>query len=318
MPRKKTTRPRSRLVLLLFSLGILAAAAAVAAIIFFATLPSVKPLRERSTTVTIQVRDWQGKTHPFAVGPKNRYWTPVGRLPRSLKQAVVVAEDGNFYQHQGVDVPALKEAIRYNWEHQRLARGASTITQQLAKNLFLSREKSFVRKFRELAITRALEQELSKERILELYLNLVELGPLVHGVGHGARFYFGKPPAELTARESAFLAAMLPGPRIAYNPYRNLRRTEKRTDHILRLMRQTGALSEEAYQLALAETLNIAGLERKVQQTLEIPALAVPGDGVGDSSAEKIEEAEDTEAAEEVVDPEPESSLDASVDGALP
>lgn len=288
---------------------------------FWAALPEVAPLHDRRTTMTIQVRDWQGQEHPFAVGPKNRHWTPLEQIPDALKWAVIVAEDGQFYRHEGVDVQALKEAIRYDLQQKRLARGASTITQQLAKNLFLSREKSVQRKLRELVLARQLEQQLSKGRILELYLNVVELGPLVHGVGHGSRFYFGKPAAALSARESAFLAAMLPGPRLAYNPYRNLRKVEKRTDHILRLMHQRGELSQDEYRQALAQELNIAGLERKVSDFLDAgatppPPLAeqagelLPETPPGEESAPPAEadpRGEDAGAPEEATaaDPEP-------------
>jgi len=116
-----------------------------------------------------------------------------------------------------------------------------------------------------------MEQELTKGRIIEFYLNVVELGPLVYGIGHGAQYYFGKPASALTPRECAFLAAMLPGPRIAYNPYKNLGKVLKRSDMILRLLRQRGVLSEGEYQAAVASELNIAGLQRKVDQSVNQP-----------------------------------------------
>jgi monofunctional glycosyltransferase len=233
-----------------------------------ASLPSVAPLADRRTNVTIQVRDWKGTYHPFVVGPKNRYWTPSGAIPPEMKWAVILAEDANFYKHEGVDVKAIKNAIKYDLEKKRFARGASTITQQVAKNLFLTREKTLTRKAKEIVLSRRLEQELTKGRIIELYLNVVELGPMVYGVGHGARYYFGKPASEMTPRESAFLAAMLPGPRIAYNPYRNIRKVIRRSDMILGLLRRHGVLSEEEYRQALAETPNIAGLQRKIDETI--------------------------------------------------
>ena len=163
-------------------------------------MPPVSELRDRNLNLSIQVKDWHGDFHPFQVGPGNRYWTPSGSIPSEMKWAVILAEDAGFYKHEGIDVKAIKNAIKYDLEKKSLARGASTITQQVAKNIFLSREKTLTRK------------------VKELYLNVIELGPMVYGIGHGARYYFGKDAARLTPRECAFLAAMLPGPRLAYNP----------------------------------------------------------------------------------------------------
>jgi monofunctional glycosyltransferase len=231
-------------------------------------LPSIAELANRKTSMTIQVKDWKGDYHPFVVGPRNRYWTPTGIIPAEMKWSVIVAEDSRFYKHEGIDVKALKKAIKYDLEKKSFARGASTITQQVAKNLFLSREKSLSRKIKELILAKRMEQELTKGRIIELYLNIVELGPMVYGIGHGSRYYFGKPASALTPRECAFLAAMLPGPRVAYNPYQNLTRVMQRSEMILRLLRGKGVLSEDEYRLAIAEEPNIAGLQRKVDESI--------------------------------------------------
>ncbi len=234
----------------------------------FVSLPSMEPLKKRSTSMTIQVKDWNDNFHTFVVGPRNPYWTGSKSIPAEMKWAVIVAEDANFYKHEGIDVKAIKKAIQYDLEKQSLARGASTITQQTAKNLFLSREKTISRKIREVILAKRMEQELTKGRILELYLNVVELGPMVYGIGHGARYYFNKPASALTPRECSFLAAMLPGPRMAYNPYRDIDKVMKRSDLILKLMHMKGVLSDEEYQSALAETPNIAGLQRKVDESI--------------------------------------------------
>ncbi|MDD2897874.1 MAG: transglycosylase domain-containing protein [Desulfuromonadaceae bacterium] len=230
-------------------------------------LPSVASLADRSMNLTIQVKDWKGKLHPFVVGPQNRWWAASKDIPPEMKWAVVVAEDANFYQHEGIDVQAIKNAIKYDLEKKRFARGASTITQQTAKNLFLSREKTISRKIEEIYLAKRIEQELTKGRILEIYLNIVELGPMVYGVGHGAHYYFDKPASDLTPRECAFLAAMLPGPKKVYNPYRNLDRVLKRSDMLLLLLRQRGVLTEAEYRSALAEVPNISGMQRKVDQS---------------------------------------------------
>ncbi|MBK5277209.1 MAG: monofunctional biosynthetic peptidoglycan transglycosylase [Desulfuromonadales bacterium] len=234
-------------------------------------MPPVSELADKKYSTTIQVKDWQGEYHPFVVGPKNPNWTPSGRIPAEMKWAVILAEDSNFYKHEGFDVKAIKNAIKYDLEKKSLKRGASTITQQTAKNLFLSREKSVTRKLKEIYLAYRMEQELTKGRIIEFYLNVVELGPMVYGIGHGSRYYFGKPASALTPRECAFLAAMLPGPRSAYNPYKNLGKVLRRSDMILKLMKQNGVLGDGEYQAALASELNIAGLQRKVDQSVNQP-----------------------------------------------
>ena len=232
-------------------------------------MPPVAQLRDRKANLYIQVKDWHGEYHPFVVGPANRYWTPSASIPAEMKWAVILAEDSDFYRHDGIDVKAIKNAIRYDLKKRGFARGASTITQQVAKNLFLSRGKTLTRKAEEFYLAKRMEQELTKERIIELYLNVIELGPMVHGIGHGARYYFGKSPAELSARECAFLAAMLPGPRLAYNPYKNLGKVLKRSNMILKLLASKGVLSPAEYRLALAEAPNIGRMQKKVDESIK-------------------------------------------------
>ncbi len=230
-------------------------------------LPSVTALADSKMSMDIQVKDWQGKEHPFVVGPRNPLWIASNNIPLEMEWAVIVAEDANFYRHEGIDIKAIKEAIKYDLEKKRMARGASTITQQTAKNLFLTREKSVNRKIKEIYLAKRMEQSLTKGRILELYLNIIELGPMVYGISHGAKYYFDKPASAMTARECAFLAAMLPGPQKTYNPYRHLDRVLKRSDMLLKLLHQKGVLTEAEYRQALAETPNISGMQKKVDQS---------------------------------------------------
>jgi monofunctional biosynthetic peptidoglycan transglycosylase len=258
-------------VLLFPAAAVLAAAVWIG--IAIATLPSVSRLASPRATMVITVKDWKGHDHPFVVGPRNPYWTPYGAIPPALKKAVVASEDANFYSHEGIDYEAMKEAIRADLEKGRFVRGGSTITQQLAKNLFLSREKTITRKIKELILARRLDDKLSKARILELYLNVVELGPMVYGVGHASRYYFGKPPSALTVRECSFLAAMLPGPKV-YNPYRKMERVVKRSDRILRRMVTSRMITRDEYEAALSERPNLSGLEKKVETTLAVPPAA--------------------------------------------
>ncbi len=255
-------------------------------------MPPVSDLADKKFSTTIQVKDWQGDYHPFVVGPKNRNWTPSGRIPAEMKWAVILAEDSNFYKHEGFDVKAIKNAIKYDLEKKSLKRGASTITQQTAKNLFLSREKSITRKLKEIYLAYRMEQELTKGRIIEFYLNVVELGPMVYGIGHGAQYYFGKSASSLTPRECAFLAAMLPGPRVAYNPYKNLGKVLKRSDMILRLLRQNGVLGETEYQTALAQSPNVGRLQKKIDEVISTPPVFT---SLSSARQESIEKASETD-----------------------
>jgi monofunctional biosynthetic peptidoglycan transglycosylase len=263
-------RSSRRLRRILAALAVLALVLAAWVAVSILTLPSVAPLAKPGVSMTITVKDWQGKDHPFVVGPRNPRWAPYGTLPAALKKAVVASEDANFYTHEGVDYEAIREAIKTDLQKGKFVRGGSTITQQAAKNLFLSREKTLIRKVKEIVLARRMDDALSKSRILELYLNIVELGPMVYGVGHAAEYYFGKHPSALTVRECAFLASMLPGPKV-YDPYRKMGRVMKRSDRILRRMAGARMISREEYEAAMAEVPNLAGLERKVEKTLETP-----------------------------------------------
>lgn len=247
---------------------ILAAVALVALLVaaLWLTTPDVRPLKASGYNLTIQVRDWKGNYHPFVVGPKNPRWVGLKRISPYLRAAVVAGEDQKFYRHEGFDFAALKEAARRDLAEKRFAAGGSTITQQLAKNLYLTRSKSLVRKVREAVIAYELERHLTKRRILELYLNVVELGPDVYGVEHGARFYFGKGARGLNPKEAAFLAAMLPGPKTAYNPYKNLRRVERRSRRILKGMLWAGVLGKGEYAAWRTTPVNVKGMERKIEK----------------------------------------------------
>ncbi len=223
------------------------------------SLPDVAPLADPAATLTITVRDWKGEERPFLVGPENPDWTPLRWMPPALVDALVAAEDINFPTHRGVDWKATWEAAKRDWKAGRITHGGSTITQQLAKNLFLSREKTFTRKIRELVLAGRMEKALSKDRILELYLNAVEFGPRVNGAPRAARHYFGRPLSSLSLGECAFLVAMLPSPRV-YDPYRKPERVERATLRVLDLMRLTGRISQEQHdagfrQVALMELL---------------------------------------------------------------
>jgi len=171
-------------------------------------------------------------------------WVPLSRVSRHLIHAVLSSEDQNFFGHEGVDWKAIEESIEKNVEKGRFARGGSTITQQLAKNLYFGTSRTLGRKARELVVTRWLEADLPKARILALYLNLIEWGDGVYGCEAGARHWYGKPASALSAGEAAGLAAMIPNPR-RLNPRVNAARHERATRRVLWLMGQAGYLGRD-------------------------------------------------------------------------
>lgn len=166
-------------------------------------------------------------------------WVPYGRISSHLKHAVVVGEDINFFSHQGFDVAEMKKAWAESREEGRPLRGASTITQQLAKNLWLSPSRNPWRKVKEALLTRQLEKHLEKRRILEIYLNVVELGPGVYGAEAASRRYFGKSAAGLSDYEAAQLAAGLPYPS-AWHPGSTRRGYQRRVQTLVGRMAKTG------------------------------------------------------------------------------
>ena len=191
----------------------------------------------------------------IAVGPGNPAFVPYPEIPQVLVRAVTASEDGGFFGHRGFDFREIANAVT---DRSRV-RGASTISQQLAKNLFLSPERTLARKVREALGTIALEASLSKGRLIEIYLNIAEWGPEVYGVGEAARFWFGKDARALTARESAFLATVVPSPRRFHarlhrsgiTPWWNAR-----IDDVLTKMRAQNQLTDEELAMALAEPLD--------------------------------------------------------------
>ena len=173
---------------------------------------------------------------------RQQTWVPLSRVSRHLVHAVLSSEDQKFFGHEGVDWDAIEKAVQEDRKQGRLARGGSTITQQLAKNLFFTTHKSPVRKLRELLVARWLEEDLTKRRILELYLNVIEWGDGVYGAEAAAQRYYGKPASSLDADEAAGLAAMIPNPR-RINPRVDARRFARAQRRVIWLMAHAGYLS---------------------------------------------------------------------------
>jgi monofunctional biosynthetic peptidoglycan transglycosylase len=180
------------------------------------------------------IRSYEFEQHRHPDWPKLR-WNPVSieRIPQSMFRAVIVAEDARFYEHEGVDIDALKQAMEYNLSEQRLVYGASTISQQTVKNVFLSPSRNPLRKWHELWLTLGMERNLSKKRILEHYLNVAEFGRGIYGVDAAARYYWKIPASSLTNRQAIELAATLPSP-IENNPKTRTRSFQNRVKKIRR------------------------------------------------------------------------------------
>jgi len=203
-----------------------------------------------------------GGSRVIEVSPSSPDFIPLADVPPLFLRALLLAEDAGFYGHPGIDLREVPAALITDWARGGAARGASTITQQLAKNLFLSREKHLGRKLQELSLTFLLESTLGKKRILEIYLNIIEWGPEPEETRPAARAYFDREPRELTPAQIAFLVSLIPGP-VKYQrsfahgtPGPGLRRL---VDALLAKLRSVEALSEDEYRQALEEEIVVQG-----------------------------------------------------------
>ncbi len=202
----------------------------------YLTLPDVRPLATQNPTRTafMELREREAAQAGRPVKRVQR-WVPYSRISVNLKRAVLAAEDSAFFEHEGIDVAEIKKSIQVSIEKGESLRGASTITQQLAKNLYLSPSRDPLRKVRELMITWRLEAALPKARIFEIYLNVIEWGDLVWGAEAAARTYFGVPASALSREQSALLAGAIINPRV-YSPANPRGRLVRRQQIILARM----------------------------------------------------------------------------------
>ena len=238
--------------------AVLLGALAVWFVYEFVTFPNISRLRTENPESTslidyrVSEAEAEGKTPK-----KEMIWQPLGQISPNLQRAVLAGEDARFFEHHGFDWDAIQkawdEAVKEGEKEAKeegdydpdawippmpsFKRGASTITQQLAKNLYLSEDRNFLRKGREAVITYFLEKELSKNRILEIYLNVIEWGDGIYGAEAASRYYFKKSASGLSASEAAYLAAMIPSPLNVFNPKKNPRRVRTRQRVLMRNMR---------------------------------------------------------------------------------
>lgn len=213
---------------------------------FYYSLPDVRVLKQNNprTTALIDLREQEYQSKGIR-NPRQQVWVGYGAISEHLKKAVLISEDAAFFSHKGIDLDELKAALKKDWETKSFSRGGSTITMQLAKNLYLNPSKNPLRKLKEVVIARQLEEQLSKRRIFEIYLNVVEWGRHIYGAEAAARFYFGKSASALDPLEAATLAALLPSPRNSKE-----RNIASRRNLILARLASVGYIGNDEYRRA--------------------------------------------------------------------
>ncbi len=252
---------------LVWAAEILALGGAVLAIwvlVLIQDLPDIDTIKRYRPRVSTQVRDVNGQVLLYLGRYRNRIWLPLKSISPWLVKAVVTSEDDTFFKHSGIRVEQIRKAFFKNLEKGRYAVGASTITQQLAKNIFLSREKTLVRKAKEFFVAGRIEQALPKWRILELYLNEIEWGQGIYGVQTAAKRYFGKSAAHLSLVEASILAGMLSNPRY-YNPFERREKVRQKQLRVLRLMHNNGVITQQEYQAAQAAPWHLSAEPNRMQ-----------------------------------------------------
>ena len=216
----------------------------------FTTLYSISKFQENYFVINIVDSHAQYTT----VNSPPSAWVPLTKISKRIQQAIIASEDGKFFLHPGYDLEQLRGAINDSFVLKKKMRGASTITQQLVKNLYLSKDKTFGRKARELVMALMVEKYSDKQKILEAYLNIIEYGKGLYGIDKASHYYFNKAPISINAREAAFIAMLLPSP-VKYSKSfqkKSLSAFAKRMiDSILLKMRQSGDISEDEYLMQL-------------------------------------------------------------------
>ena len=208
-------------------------------------VPDVSKLKKenpkKTSFIKYREKEWKRQGKKYRIQQK---WVPLSQVSPYLIKAVLIAEDDKFWSHEGFDYEAMQKAIEKDIKAKKFKLGGSTISQQLTRNLFLSPEKTLLRKLREAVITWRMERVFSKRRILELYVNVVEWGAGIFGVEAASQRYYGKPASDLSPQEAAHLAVVLPSPR-RYNPLSGSDYIEDRAREVLDIMVKRGIVAPE-------------------------------------------------------------------------
>lgn len=237
---------------------------AIAVLVTYPRLPKLDIVTNYKPKMPLEIYTSDGKLIGL-YGEERRSFTKIQDFPDNLKNAVMAAEDKRFYEHWGVDVVGISRAMVGNMVSGGVRSGASTITQQVAKNFFLTNERTFTRKFNEALLAYKIEQQLSKDEILELYFNQIYLGQRAYGFAAAAHTYFGKPVSQLTLGEATMLAGLPKAPS-AFNPIVNPKRAQQRQAYILNNMQELGMITEAERQAALSEQLKYTKFQSGIDQ----------------------------------------------------
>lgn len=269
---RQALRKPSHLILIavagLFALGVFALA--LVALILTPTLPAIEGLADSQLKVPLRVYTQEGVLIG-EFGEEKRIPLKISETPPALIQAILAAEDDAFYFHQGVDLLGIARAAISNLRSRRHGEGGSTITMQVARNYFLSPEKTYTRKFKEILLAFKIERELSKDQILELYMNKIFLGNRAYGFAAAAQIYFGRPPAQLTIAETALLAGLPKAPS-RDNPITNPDNAKARRNYVLNRMHKLGYIDDAT--LAQALQTPVSATQHAVRMQFEAPYIA--------------------------------------------
>ncbi|MGZ5683490.1 MAG: transglycosylase domain-containing protein, partial [Usitatibacter sp.] len=235
--------------LVLVAMGV----AALTVVLLWPSLPSLEVLTDYRPKIPLRIYSADGDLIG-EFGEEKRAVVKIKDVPQVMKAAILAAEDDRFYQHGGVDYMGVVRAAAANLQGRR--EGASTITMQVARTFFLTREKTFARKLSEVLLAFKIEANLTKDQILELYINQIFLGQRAYGFGSAANVYFGKSLPDLTPAEAALLAGLPQAPS-RQNPFVNPKRAQERQQYVLRRMHEVGWLSDDQYKKAVAEPLRL-------------------------------------------------------------
>jgi monofunctional glycosyltransferase len=253
----------------------------------YVRLPDVRPLARDNPRTTALMEQRAEEAREEGRKPRQRQtWVPLSAVPPHAVASILLSEDARFYEHDGVDWVEVEDALGEAWEHRALGRGASTLTQQLAKNLYLSTDRSLLRKGKEYVLARRLEAELPKKRILTLYVNVVEWGDGVYGIEAAAREHFGRSASHLSVAQGALLASMLPAPR-RWLPARRPVALRKRAVTLIGRLERFGRITPAQAMEARAE------LSRFFGGAAPAPVPAAPEDEGPEDEEPELEVPED-------------------------
>lgn len=249
------------IVLMLITIGLL-----IKSLPGVAEIQNFKP---ESTVYKLEHFDWNKKS----IAPVRKY-VHLYQVSPELRTAVIISEDDTFFKHSGINVTELKKAFQENLKKKRYARGASTITMQLARNIFLTKQKKLIRKFKEIYLAKRIEKIWSKEQIFEYYLNIAEWGKNIYGAEAAAWFYFDKPAAHLNLAEASLLAGILPNP-ITLNPFDNWQGAKKHQLRVLKLMRNARLISADEFKKLSVQQVYLRGARPAVVADELYPEISI-------------------------------------------